>query len=1242
MTRSTGRGSDATDASPHADADAAGTASAASGGRQRGGRRSAAAAAVAAAAGGWNIAHGKALWQSDVDFNRFVATKYMVQEEGGVFYELARDAAVSTVRLVLEQDGREWTTAFVRLVRNDRIYGIRINLLRALLEHLEAEEADVLVFSRVASKKPNEFSFRVRFLPGPRGSSTDSDAPPAVSGSQDASAEVGAEVGAEEGEEEGEEEEGKEGEEGEGEGEAGEESEEGGEAEGHTADDTDDSGSGSDGGGGERGASRLPWPPRPGRRPNPGAAAPAGGGAAAAAGTAAAVGAAAAGAAAGPGVVSFRVKDRMLVKNELQMTMGDARTLFADLIDSVKYGTDIPVELRDEHYAGGGGGGGGDGGAAGGSGAGGSGADGSGAGGSDAGGGPGRSCRGRGGRARGRGGRDGRRGRRGGRGGGGGGEVDGSGRRGVVLRGYCSSVYCSQWRLKYLKVWLKARGAAEGDLLRLGDEGDGEEEDAGGGGGSGSGGGDDSGGEAGTEGAGGDGEGGGGAAAPASGRAGVSQGTARRGRSASRLAAAAPQADGGGAAGGEEAHHVRKWRRVGSVVPTLATCGWDDTCGKVLSQSDLLKQLVLTRGMRSGVFASTRRGHIMIVDDQPDTAERKKWQCSMGDNDEFRAQVALSGLSGPESMLLKHFGARAGDVVAFRPVAGEAAAFYIRHIRQPSPAGEHSSRGDGAPTHVKAERAPSPAQAPAPGSVDAVVAALRGVAAHNKKRGRSDPGEAEALDSAGSGRRRETALQGQLSLVPAPGLRLGQQQPQRGWQQAPAVQEEEPQHTWRQLAGAAAGADAAGGGAERRARHSDGGAVQPGIDRREEEQLQQPPRKQPRKQQPQRQQQHLAMPPPTSAAAAAAAGAAGRPPAAAPAGGHAAHITHLHGYLPSDMQRPAPQEGELRLCGQVFAPSVAPQVRAAMLAVQAGVTRSGRLLADLIPETEQMFIPGVDSASDVPAAAGAAAWQLAPGPWVDEFRRHGLLRPGAIRARLADRLGLTSENGYDAALPPGPIDTVGVQPGPDLQRGGMGLFATGTIRPNSIPCVLAGYVLEQLPAGGAFAARGCKALPAATLEELRSRMAGSELEGEGRPWRFLVKSFSLPLLPHSGVGPAPAVYEGVSPLSLSMLGYGNLAALVNDPRVNPWEPLDSAANAEAAKAVNCMIVPVFVRGLLLLALVAVREIKPGEQLLRDYGDAWWRGLEELEEYQSSAAAILHGQQGGGDAMAVQQASPTAV
>ncbi len=38
------------------------------------------------------------------------------------------------------------------------------------------------------------------------------------------------------------------------------------------------------------------------------------------------------------------------------------------------------------------------------------------------------------------------------------------------------------------------------------------------------------------------------------------------------------------------------------------------------------------------------------------------------------------------------------------------------------------------------------------------------------------------------------------------------------------------------------------------------------------------------------------------------------------------------------------------------------------------------------------------------------------------------------------------------------------------------------------------------------------------------------------------------------------------------------------------------------------VLPVSVRGLVLPVLVALRDIAPGEELLRDYGADWWRAL----------------------------------
>ena len=95
------------------------------------------------------------------------------------------------------------------------------------------------------------------------------------------------------------------------------------------------------------------------------------------------------------------------------------------------------------------------------------------------------------------------------------------------------------------------------------------------------------------------------------------------------------------------------------------------------------------------------------------------------------------------------------------------------------------------------------------------------------------------------------------------------------------------------------------------------------------------------------------------------------------------------------------------------------------------------------------------------------------------------------------------------------------------------------------------------------------------------------------------------------------------PLVLSCLGYGNMAALVNDAR----GPTAATAAAPAAQGLpeagmtaspakqlaaggavnNCALLPVCVRGLVLPVLVACRDMPPGQQLLREYGEGWWAG-----------------------------------
>ncbi|KXZ48089.1 hypothetical protein GPECTOR_30g184 [Gonium pectorale] len=77
-----------------------------------------------------------------------------------------------------------------------------------------------------------------------------------------------------------------------------------------------------------------------------------------------------------------------------------------------------------------------------------------------------------------------------------------------------------------------------------------------------------------------------------------------------------------------------------------------------------------------------------------------------------------------------------------------------------------------------------------------------------------------------------------------------------------------------------------------------------------------------------------------------------------------------------------------------------------------------------------------------------------------------------------------------------------------------------------------------------------------------------------------------------------------------------------------WLPGNDVDSQEAVERANCAVVPVSVRGLVLPVLVALRDIAPREQLLRDYGAGWWRDLavawEVAEDDGLDVARLLHG------------------
>ncbi|KAG2494329.1 hypothetical protein HYH03_007387 [Edaphochlamys debaryana] len=327
---------------------------------------------------------------------------------------------------------------------------------------------------------------------------------------------------------------------------------------------------------------------------------------------------------------------------------------------------------------------------------------------------------------------------------------------------------------------------------------------------------------------------------------------------------------------------------------------------------------------------------------------------------------------------------------------------------------------------------------------------------------------------------------------------------------------------------------------------------------------------------------------------------AATPAANATAAGHvpASSVSHLHGCLQPGVPLPPLQPGELQLCGLTFHPDLAPSVRRTMQEWEASSLGDSAGLAALDPATQQISIPGVDE-----GAGGSEAAALATST---AFARHGLRRP-ILATRLARHLGINTH--WDAPLPSGPLPLSPdlVAPGPDPERGGAGLFARAAIKPGGVLGVVGGYVMPGSEAE-AYAARGLR-----QSEQLQqavlARTEGNAGDADSA-WGFLAGSFRLRL---PGLGPAPCGADGCE---LSMLGYGNEAALVNDPRRNPraWAPGNDVGDKEGAAALaNCMVLPVSVRGLVLPVLVALRDIAPGEQLLRDYGAEWWRQLGDLWE-----------------------------
>ncbi|KXZ55811.1 hypothetical protein GPECTOR_2g1361 [Gonium pectorale] len=275
---------------------------------------------------------------------------------------------------------------------------------------------------------------------------------------------------------------------------------------------------------------------------------------------------------------------------------------------------------------------------------------------------------------------------------------------------------------------------------------------------------------------------------------------------------------------------------------------------------------------------------------------------------------------------------------------------------------------------------------------------------------------------------------------------------------------------------------------------------------------------------------------------------------------------HLHGCLPPGTDLPALRDGEMRLCGQTFHPELAPLVRKQMAEWR---KRLGRPLSE-VPFTEQIEVLG--------------------GP----MGHHGTpdLNHAAISMWVAEILGLefSDECGFGGELPSELQPPPDVEPRQDPGRGGLGLCATDDIPSGRVIGIFSGYVMPRQH-GEAYRDRGLRSQPKEVKDELAKRKGENKID----PifvWQYLAHSFRVPypeLEAQESAAAAASALGAFRDLELQMLGYGNALALVNDPRGSP------------PGQANCAVVAVSIRGLVLLALVALSEIAKTQQLLRDYG-----------------------------------------
>ncbi|GLI70734.1 hypothetical protein VaNZ11_015759, partial [Volvox africanus] len=341
-------------------------------------------------------------------------------------------------------------------------------------------------------------------------------------------------------------------------------------------------------------------------------------------------------------------------------------------------------------------------------------------------------------------------------------------------------------------------------------------------------------------------------------------------------------------------------------------------------------------------------------------------------------------------------------------------------------------------------------------------------------------------------------------------------------------------------------------------------------------------------------------------------------------------LRYLHGCVPTKLGLPPLQPGEVRLYGVTFSACLnVGQLLAKWQAAQQHTELSGwrQITIDLPHDGANAGASDGHGGGDRGGMSAGPSGHVLPQPqpqpqplWVAAFRGPGALLPRPVCFDLTRKLGLTTN--CMTPLPEGPVEPQGLEVRRLPERPTeAGLFASRSFPRNCVICVMGCYVKAQETGLDPFVEKGYEALEGPVKQQLQLRMAaGCGRVSEAMVWRFLAMSFRMAFPGHEG---GRAGCPGLPALELQMLSYGGLAACVNDP----WVRGPDATQPHTRKEANCVVVPVMVRGVPLPVLVALHDIKPGEELLREYGNEWWRRQSEclgtLEDHGASPGAVLH-------------------